>query len=193
MARGNLGEFRVTGTAELQKVLRTIGARMPKAAGEALFKEGKAIMRVSKERVPVDTGRLKRSGRVLPPTHTARGAKVWLGYSAPHAVEVHEGTGPLAGSAPYRPPASALRGWAQRKFGTSRAAYGVAKNIAETGTKPTKFLEEPLREAMPGMPHRLAVQLRAALRDITRTAGGRSRLAKQLTKGRVRRRTIFGR
>ena len=59
----------------------------------ALYREGERIMATSKTEVPVETGALRASGQVTPPTITAQGVEVVLGYgnsSVGYAVYVHE-------------------------------------------------------------------------------------------------------
>ena len=129
---------KITGEATVIRNLNKLAARVPLGAGAALFQEGEKIMATSKESfVPVDQGPLRASGRVAPPEILPFGASVTMGYGGAaetYAVAVHE-----------HPSAASPPSW----------AGGV--KFKRGGPK---YLERPLRAAVPGMAARLAVKIR---------------------------------
>ena len=147
---------------------RQLDLQAVRLGSAALFQEGEKIMAKSKRRVPVFHGALRSSGHVQLPRRTSSGdVEVVLGYggaAASYAVFVHEGTGPAVGRPRYWPPISALKPWARKKLGDESLAYAVARKIHEKGTEPLKFLEIPFREALPGMPGRIAAHIRRGMR-----------------------------
>lgn len=192
MPSNMIATFTVTGDKALADALRGLGARAPAAAASALLTEAERIMTRSKRLAPADIGALRTSGHVKPPVVTRTSASVTMGYggaSAPYAVWVHEGIGPAVGRPPFTPPAENFIPWARRVLHDEGAAFPVARAVGRKGIKPTKFLERPLKEAMAGMPARLAKRLNATLIKPTQVTG--SRVARQLTKGRVRRRFYY--
>lgn len=66
-----------------------------KAIGRALYEEANEIFNESQTQVPVRTGALRGSGRVLLPEESPSGVTVVIGYggaAAPYAIYVHEMT-----------------------------------------------------------------------------------------------------
>ena len=156
---------RLRGQRQLQRALAKRGRDAPRALASALFLEGERIMAKSKPLVPVDEGPLRASGHVQLPRVTRRKVTVVLGYGGPaaqHAVVVHEGRRP--GS--KMPPPNALEGWASRHgIPTDPGTlFVLARSIGAKGTAPTKFLEKPFNEAIPGMNGRLARRVRRDFR-----------------------------
>lgn len=184
----------VKGEEAVRATLGVLAARAPVAAGRALTIEANAIMRKSKRLVPVDMGALRASGRVLPPVTSPHTVFVTMRYgdaSAPYALYVHEGIGPAVGKPPFMPPVENIKPWARRVLGDESAAFPVARAIGRRGVKGKKFLETPLREAQAGMGARLAARIKADIAATARGTGGSGRLAKQATKGRIRRRFYY--
>lgn len=87
-------EIELVGSEELTRLVSQsqTGASM-KALARALHEEAMIIMAESQRRVPVDTGTLRRSGRVLPPHIQGGSMVVELGYggaASSYAMEQHE-------------------------------------------------------------------------------------------------------
>lgn len=154
----------VTGARELQAALKLAGDRAELAARAALYQEAERVMAASKQEAPVGVdGVLRASGFVELPKRVGQGWRVTLGYggaSKSYAAVIHEGRKP--GS---MPPSKALEPWVRKKLGVPSnevrsVAYLVARKIKMQGTAPTKFLEKPLRAAVPGMADRMARSIR---------------------------------
>lgn len=73
-------DVEILGTRALQIRLAENVAKAPTALGSALYVEAEAIMKDSKELVPVDTGVLRASGHVELPSIDGQGVKVEMGY-----------------------------------------------------------------------------------------------------------------
>ena len=81
------------GADQLQRTLRALAGAAPGIAAGALYREAERIMTAAKRLTPILTGALKGSGQVVPPTETARGASVTMGFgnsAIGYAVHVHE-------------------------------------------------------------------------------------------------------
>ena len=125
-------EMRITGVADLRRVLRRLGDRAPKALGRALYEEGEEIMTRSKEEfVPIDLSTLKNSGFVAEPRSDGGGVVVELGYggaAAAYAVVQHERLDFYHpdGQAKYleRPALDAVSGMGQRLANRLRSELG---------------------------------------------------------------------
>lgn len=144
--------IKITGEKTVIANLNRLAARAPKLAGGALLIEAEKIMTSSKESfVPHDLGALKASGQVQkPPTVLPFGASVKMGYGgvagagsdkdnpARYALAIHEHPSPAS------PPS-----W---RSGVTFKSGGP------------KYLERPLRNAIPGMAVRLAATIRAGLK-----------------------------
>lgn len=143
------------GADKLEAILtKELPAKARKAFAAAMYQEGESIMAKSKRKVPVDMGALRASGHVQPPKIAGSAVSVTLAYGTEYAVFVHEGT------RPHFPPLEAIEPWA-RRHGVE--PFLVARAIAQRGTEPKKYLEEPLMEAARGMEGRLAGRVKAAL------------------------------
>lgn len=115
--------FQITGGSEAVQALQRLAEDLPARFAGALVREGERIMARSKQEfVPVDTGALKASGHVVPPTtHPDLAVElVYGGPSVPYAVTQHE---------------------------TPWFVHPVGQ---------WKYLEQPLMDAVDGMPERLA-------------------------------------
>jgi len=77
----------------VQKILQNLdlaGRRSRGAVAAALYQEGLAIMAESVKQVPVDTGRLRSTHYVSPPTGDKDDPVCTLGYGTNYGVYVHE-------------------------------------------------------------------------------------------------------
>lgn len=157
--------FTWEGTKELQRTLRRIGAGVPSILARALYIEAEAIMAVSARLVPVDRGLIRSSGHVRPPRVTRNHVSVAFGYDAPHALWVHEGTGPAVGRPAFMPPSAPFEEWGRRVLGEEGLGYVLARSVGKHGTKGSKFLETAFRKRQHGMGRRIA---RAVQADIAR-------------------------
>ncbi len=115
------------------------------------------IFAESQDRVPVDKGILKKSGNVR-----YGDLEATVGYNAPYALFVHEGTAPhvilpRSGGVLAFPPSGArgaFRG-GQRvgvfRFGGRQTVVGLvfAKRVEHPGTKPNRYLADAVEAAMP--------------------------------------------
>lgn len=85
--------FEIKGKDVMQRAMRLLEERGPKAMGAALWKEGNAIMTQAKAITPVDTATLKNSGLVTLPEIQGTSVEVTLafgGAASNYAVYVHE-------------------------------------------------------------------------------------------------------
>lgn len=84
-------EVKVEGYDALLKRLKELSERYPDAIGAALYQEGLAVDAASVKRTPVDTGRLRATHYVAPPTLVEEGVVVVeIGNATDYAVPVHE-------------------------------------------------------------------------------------------------------
>lgn len=112
-----------------------------KAADAALYREGQAVMRVSKREVPVDFGVLKNSGTVWPPEKSGRQTVVKLTYGGAakaYALKQHEDltlNHPGQGKAKYLedPVWAAVPGFLQRIADRIREIIGKQESAAGGG------------------------------------------------------------
>lgn len=75
----------ITGTAGLKRGFGAAAKRAERALAGALQETGERALKAAQQVVPVNTGALRDSGYV-----TAEGLAVELGFTAPHAPQVHE-------------------------------------------------------------------------------------------------------
>jgi len=80
--------FEFRGVEELQRNLNRLAKEYPEAAEQALHEEAEIIMADAKERCPVDTGRLRATGYVQPPSD----GEVEIGFGTDYGIYVHERT-----------------------------------------------------------------------------------------------------
>ena len=136
------------------RTAKTVEDLLPPLIASALHSEAKRIMRASQQRVPVLSGTLKNSGYVEKPIFYGPVASVELGYSADHAIKVHEmpRSGQTSGVGPG-PRFQNYRSWA---------------TIGQW-----KYLEEPANEIMQTSKERIAaeVQLNLAVLSKLKKAG----------------------
>jgi hypothetical protein len=135
-------EFRIIGLEKLLKKLdgnALLGPPLRKAFMNAVL----LLERESKQRAPVDTGRLRSSI-----THAidTRPVPLWgsVGSKVHYAPYVEFGT------KPHSPPLAALQPWARRHgFGPGTAgAFLVARVIAARGTKARRYFRGALESAV---------------------------------------------
>ena len=86
-----MATFRVTGVEQISQNLRHLVQRVPAQAAQALNVVAEECMTDAKERTPVDTGTLKRSGKVHQHA-TPRRLAAGLSFATEYAVYVHERT-----------------------------------------------------------------------------------------------------
>jgi hypothetical protein len=79
----------VKGGKKLLANLAKLRRSYPDALSAALYQEGLAVDAEAVKRVPVDTGILKNSHYVAPPTEFATGVRVEVGFGTKYAIHVH--------------------------------------------------------------------------------------------------------
>jgi hypothetical protein len=85
-------DINVIGLGKLLRTLIKVSKKVEKAAGNALYQEGVAIMSKSLRQVPIEYGDLRDSHYVIPPKMGGMGIPaVSLGYGTKYGVFVHEG------------------------------------------------------------------------------------------------------
>jgi hypothetical protein len=87
-------KFEIDGLDAYRQKLEAAASNLPKNVGAALYQFGEQVMAVSKERVPVDTGRLMSTGYVTLPEQQGNSIIVTLGYATDYALQVHEDMDP---------------------------------------------------------------------------------------------------
>jgi hypothetical protein len=83
----------ITGLSALSRKLAASAAKADLAMGAAIYQAALSIFAESQRIVPVDTGSLRASGHVRPPTKVTGGTEVEIGYggaAAGYALYVHE-------------------------------------------------------------------------------------------------------
>lgn len=93
MASRPLMEVSLSGDVALKAKLLRLGKMMPRVLGGTIYRFAEAVMAESKMIVPVDTGTLRREGKVMQPQQSLGGVEVELGYggaATAYAMEVHE-------------------------------------------------------------------------------------------------------
>lgn len=78
----------VKGLEEVLKKMGVAAEDIARAVAAATYQEGFALMAKSKPQVPVDTGRLRQTGYVAPPTGSP--AVTEVGYGTEYASAVHD-------------------------------------------------------------------------------------------------------
>jgi hypothetical protein len=87
-------QFSFDGLEAMRQKIQQAASNLPVNAGAALYQFGEEVMAVSKERVPVDTGRLMNTGYVALPVQDGNVISVVLGYDTDYALQVHEDLDP---------------------------------------------------------------------------------------------------
>ena len=162
----------MVGDKELIQALRDAGNEAVNALARALYQEAELIMADSKKLVDVDEGTLRNSGFVELPkvSRFGRGRlgsklgdaniEVRMGYSAPHGIWLHEGTGPNVGQPAFMPPVAPFKEWAKRVLGDESLGFVIARAVGARGLGPRKFLERPFKARASTMNGRLARRVR---------------------------------
>lgn len=131
------------GDQKLKQELRRLNQAYPNATAAALYQEGFAIMALSKQNTPVDTGWLRSTGYVAPPT--GRDHEVELGYGAGYALPVHERTDMnfVTGGAKFLENAvyQRMAGWGQRL--AKRIKENVERGIGVESISPEEPTQPP--------------------------------------------------
>lgn len=86
-------EFTISGLTNLIDLLEKAPGRMRKEVSTELYRFAEEVMNDSKQIVPVDTGALMSTGKVMPPVDNGNQIDVTLGYgdeSVDYALIVHE-------------------------------------------------------------------------------------------------------
>lgn len=134
---------KLDGIDKLERVLRNLDRITQNALANALTVEAEAIMANSKKyHVPVDTGTLRASGRVMPPEIKGGVVSIELGYggaASAYALPVHE--------------LPDETNWTQAYSGS-------------------KYLERPVVNAAKGLERRLARDIGPAIERQARRLGG---------------------
>lgn len=90
MAKGG-NSVKITGLPQLRRRMASAAVAQRHAFGAALYREGLRILAQSLRLVPVDTGRLRATGYVSPPTSKMFvGQVVEVGYGTQYAPRQHE-------------------------------------------------------------------------------------------------------
>jgi len=147
-----LANVKITGDKKVIANLNKLAARAPKLAAGALLLEAESIMTASKNSfVPHDQGILKASGEVQkPPKVLPFGASVVMGYGGQAG----------AGNKEDNPNRYAL---AIHEHPSQHSPPSWAGGVTFKSGGP-KYLEKPLRNAIPGMAARLAAGIRVGLK-----------------------------
>ena len=137
------------GAAEMVTKIRAIAMGFPPKVEAALMVEAQGIFDASQERIPVDKGDLKATGKI-DSTYAGTRVTATISYTGPQAVAIHEHLSEHSphswqvaeGALPYKDP--------------NKKPGGVHWTAPGTGPK---YLEGPQQEAEVGMLARLAVLL----------------------------------
>lgn len=135
MAKGG-NSVKITGLPQLRRRMTAAEKAQRHAFGAALYREGSRILRESLRLVPVDTGRMRATGYVSPPTSKMFvGQVVEVGYGTDYAPRQHEDVSlrHRVGQAKFleQPAKAAQRGLAARVAADTQrlmakgAAFGV--------------------------------------------------------------------
>lgn len=102
---------KIEGADEIEKLLAQAGDKAESAASAALYEEGLGIDANMVPRIPVDTGRLRSTHYVAPPTRNGGEIFVEVGVGTDYAAAVHERTevGHVVGEAKFLEKAVAAR------------------------------------------------------------------------------------
>ena len=151
---------------KVQKNMRKLAKRYPFAMAAALYEEAMIIFSESQEEVPVDTGRLRRSGILFMRDMAGLTAAV-IGYGTSYALRIHQD-----------------RSLDQKRIHRAELA------LSNPGYKPrgathgkSMYLKDPFERAIPGMAGRLAIRTRKHARDLGRTSMSGLRVVRGKGKG----------
>lgn len=91
--RTQIATISLEGTDRVARELERLTRQLPHEAATALYEEAELVMGIAKERTPVDTGALRRSGYVRRPEVVGDTLQVALSFGGPtvsYALYVHE-------------------------------------------------------------------------------------------------------
>lgn len=146
-------EFTIRGDDEMRARLRRLASAAPGRTARALRIEAEEIMTRSKqEYVPVDLNALRSSGHVKPVERRGKELSVTLAFggpAAPYALSVHEH--------PSRHSPPSWRGKRPEQILSVRQRRPWVLSIG--GGRGPKYLDRPMRRAIPGMGDRIAREL----------------------------------
>lgn len=146
-------EFTVRGDEEMRARLRRLASAAPGRMSQALRVEAEEIMTRSKqEYVPVDLGTVRSSGHVKPVETRGKEISVTLVYgnaAAPYALSIHEH--------PSRHSPPAWRGKRPEQILSVRQRRPWV--LSPGGGRGPKYLNRPMKRAIPGMGDRIARQM----------------------------------
>lgn len=137
------GDFRFEGSRRMQRRIRSLAAASGDAAALSLRLEGEFIMTRAKQAssgkgVPVDLGALRSSGHVQDVERRGKDLSVTMGFGGP------------AGAGNLGETNKETVGYAL----IQHEALHFSHRIGEP-----KYLERPMKEAIPGMPRRIAARI----------------------------------
>lgn len=92
----------IEGLDQLKHLIDSARRGLKKAVKRELLRHAEEVMTESKQRVPVKTGALMNTGKVMPPVETGTTVQVDLGYgdeSVDYALIVHEEVNAPSGAA----------------------------------------------------------------------------------------------
>ena len=121
-----MSTFKVTGIDKVSNALRALAKSVPEQAAQALNAVAEETMTDAKMRTPVDTGNLRRTGKVHQHA-TPRRLSAGLSFGTEYALPVHEHP------SKYSPPS-----W------KAAEASGSGVHFSPSGTGP-KFLENAIK------------------------------------------------
>lgn len=134
-------QFKTRGAATMARKIRGIAKSHPDKVLKAVYLEAELVMTDSKRNyVPIDLGTLRNSGYVAKPERSGSTITIKFGFggaASAYAISVHETP------SKYDPPS-----W-----------EGNVVQFKRRGRGP-KYLERPLREALSGMPQRIADRIK---------------------------------
>lgn len=106
--------------------------------GSYLRKKGDAIISLAKAQVGVRTGRLQRSIAHKRHFKDSRGQQMWIGSDVRYALVHHQGRGPVV---------IVPRSARVLRF-VSRGQIIFAHKVVQKGTKPNRYLSDPLSKVI---------------------------------------------
>lgn len=136
-------DMRFKESSQVMNNLTKLSRTIPEAVVIGMVALAEVIMADAVERVPVDTGRLRQSGYIAPPT-SVMGA-VEMGFGTDYAIPVHERTevSHTTGEAKFLEKAIVAKGQGQLHWVVKQAkAYLATGGKARSSRFPTKPREK---------------------------------------------------
>lgn len=138
-------QFKVRGASAMARKIRNIAQAQPDKVLKALYLEAELIITDSKRNyVPIDLGTLRNSGYVALPERSGNTVSIKFGFggaASAYAIAVHETP------SKYDPPS----------WKGNAVSFGQRRSGGERGPK---YLERPLRNALPAIPQRIADRIK---------------------------------